>query len=295
MNDWRPLHKDNYPPFTNGRYIEEYFYDFWNKQAFKEKDQFEYIDIFWNSMFHQHGVNATISLVKDYVVEKCKNTNKIVFTVCQWDDNICFGPDKPHNLIVFSSCHYEDVCLPLNTEDVEQKLQGIPRKKFKNKSILCSFIGSITHEVRRRMCDALRGEDFYISSKPWSGSVDGESSKKFIEISQDSKFGLAPRGYGVSSFRFFELMQLGVVPIYIHDGIIGLPYMDIIDYDNFSIVIHINEIDRLKGILESIDEEKYNTMLHEMEKVRLWFTMEGTCEYILQNLRKRVLQNQDPV
>ena len=31
----------------------------------------------------------------------------------------------------------------------------------------------------------------------------------------DSKFALAPRGFGRSSFRFFEIFKLGTIPIYV--------------------------------------------------------------------------------
>jgi hypothetical protein len=290
--DLRPKHRDRYPAFSNGNYIEEYFYEFWQKQQFIEKTQFEYIDIFWNCLFHQVGVEQTVNHVKQMVIERCniaREQGKVVFTICQWDDNICFGSDKPDNLIVYSSCHYDNVILPLNAEDVTQKLIGLPRKPFNEKDILCSFIGCYTHDVRRKIKESLDGKSgFYFIINEWSNPISEQASSALVNMTLRSKFGLAPRGYGVSSFRFFEIMQMGTIPVYVHDGIIGLPFMDILDYKEFAIVIHINDIDTLPDILSAIDEDKYNKMLREMEKVRLWFTMDGTCEYILQNLRSRL-------
>jgi hypothetical protein len=290
--DLQPRHKDKYPAFSNGRYIEEYFFDFWQLQAFTEKNRFVYIDIFWNCLFHQVGIKQTVDYVKNMVIEKCKKAaeeSKIVFTICQWDDNISFGADKPDNLIIYSSCHYDNVILPLNAEDISKKLIGIKRKNFTEKDILCSFVGSNTHNVRDNMRRCLNNvPGFYFHMDAWKDIISDEAANRFIDITMRSKFGLAPRGYGVSSFRFFEIMEMGVIPIYIHDGIIGLPFMDILDYNLFSIVLHINDIYQLPGILNNIDETKYNSMLREMKKVRLWFTMEGTCEYILQDLRSRL-------
>lgn len=112
-------------------------------------------------------------------------------------------------------------------------------------------------------------------------NLDVQSTELFIDSTLRSKFGLAPRGYGASSFRFFEVMKLGTVPVYIHDGDDALPYRDILDYDKFSFTIHISDIHTLCDKLSKITKDKYNEMLQEMEKVRLWFTMDGTCEYIL--------------
>eukprot|EP01035_Chromulina_nebulosa_P017912 gene17912-23532_t len=41
-----------------------------------------------------------------------------------------------------------------------------------------------------------------------------------------TKFNLAPRGYGRSSFRFAESIQMGRVPIFLYDDIPWVPYQD---------------------------------------------------------------------
>lgn len=266
-----------YPKFKNGKYIEEYFFDFWNKLTFRTKEKFLYLDIFWNNIYHLNAGYAdplVQEYLEKYIGEKCEEARlggRIPFTICQWDDGI--QVKKPDNLIVFSMGQSKDVPLPLVSEDTSLTLENTPRLPFEQKDIFCSFLGKNSHPVRKQMADAL-------ASRP-DCVIHLDHHPMFIEVSCRSKFGLAPRGYGASSFRFFELMKLGIVPVYIHDGDDAQPYRDILDYDKFSFTIHISEINTLHDKLKSVTKEQYESMLAEMERVRLWFTMEGTCEYIL--------------
>lgn len=282
--DLKPPYTHHYPPFTNGRYFEEYFSDFWNKSP---KDEFVFIDIYWCAVFHRARVpSLLIPQLRGYIFEKCKEAHKagkIPFTVCQWDDGIMF--DKPPNLVVFSMGQSTDVPLPLISEDITHRLETTPRLCYEDRTILCSFIGSNTFHVRQKMVEALDGrENVVIRMKTWDYKIDTPDADLFVTTTQRSKFGLAPRGYGPSSFRFFEIIKLGVIPVYIHDGDDARPFRDILDYDKFSISVHYEDLDTLYDRLDTITKETYMGMLTELERVRMWFTMEGTCEYILKCL-----------
>lgn len=282
--DLKPKYTHHYPPFTQGRYFEEYFSEFWNKSP---EDGFLFIDIYWCAVFHAAGNPAlVVPILKGHVYEKCKEawrTGKIPFTMCQWDDGIMF--EKPPNLVVFSMGQSKDIALPLISEDVTHRLETTPRLSYEDRTILCSFIGSDTFHVRRKMAKAFEGrENVIIRMKTWDYRVDAPDADMFVTMTQRSKFGLAPRGYGPSSFRFFEIIKLGVIPVYIHDGDDARPFQDILDYDAFSISVHYNDLDTLYDRLNGVSKETYTKMLTELEKVRLWFTMEGTCEYILKRL-----------
>jgi hypothetical protein len=278
--DLKPSYIHHYPPFTHGRYFEEYFSEFWNKRSF---DEFVFIDIHWCAVYHRGG---TPDQIRQHVFQKCKEAwrqGKIPFTVCQWDDGIGF--DKPPNLIVFSMGQSKDVPLPLISEDTTYRLLRTPRLSFDKKNILCSFVGSNTFHVREKMVRALDGlAGVVMHMKNWDYKVESDAADLFVDVTRQSKFGLAPRGYGASSFRFFEVMQLGVIPVYIHDGDDARPFQDILDYSLFSFSVHVSELDTLYERLAAVTEEEYQKMCAELEKVRLWFTMEGTCEYILMNL-----------
>lgn len=283
----KPENHTVYPPFKNGKYMEEYFDEYWKNQTFAEKERFVYLDIYWLNVFFANGMDPkrVIPHITDYIIDICrraKDANKIVFTLCQWDDGICMGDQKPENLIVFSIGQSVDVPLPLIIEDRNRTLRNISKTVLHERTILASFIGTCTHPLRNRMVDALQKEaDIHISLKQnWTIDIPSENINRFVNITRQSRFGLAPRGYGPSSFRFFEIMELGVIPIYIHDDDNALPYREILDYSKFSVSIHINDIDRLADILRDIDDMKYSKMIEEMNKVSYMFLPDEMCNYI---------------
>lgn len=283
--DLKPTTDIVYPPFKNGLYIEEYFDKYWTGLDFPGKDAVVYLDVYWHNVFHLNGGLVKVMSVMrkniEAVCERAAREGKRVFTVCQWDDLFMEGK-KPNNLTVFSVGNTFTVPLPLMVEDRRYTLQRQARIPFDKKTLLCSFVGSATHPVRHRVVEVFRDVSAAAirMRTGWNIQVPMDHCREFIELSQQSKFGLAPRGYGPSSFRFFELMEMGVVPVYIHDGENALPYQEFLDYSRFSVVIHVNDLSGLPGRLAAIGKEDYERMLIEMERVRPWFSMEGMCDYI---------------
>jgi hypothetical protein len=156
-------------------------------------------------------------------------------------------------------------------------------KSFSEREILCSFVGCTTHKVRNKCVDILSkvaGFDFTIPEKGWTTAVEKPNQDIFIEKTLNSKFALAPRGYGKSSFRFFEIFQLGCIPVYVWDDVEWLPYKDILDYSKFCISVNESDIARLPEIFGQIDETKYNEMRAEYTKIKHMFELEFMCKYI---------------
>ena len=106
----------------------------------------------------------------------------------------------------------------------------------------------------------------------------------FIETTINSKFALAPRGYGRTSFRFFECFQLGTIPIYIWNDINWLPFQNKIDYKKLCIVIHVSELNNLYSKLISINDDEYNKMFTYYEEVKYLFTLEGMSNEIIKEI-----------
>jgi hypothetical protein len=194
----------------------------------------------------------------------------------------------PENTIVYGACSGH-IPLPLIYQDINHTLMHLPKKTFHEKNILCSFVGNITSNfvqpnVRQIMFDVLSGPFKMINSGGWSASVKNDLQKLFIETTIDSKFALAPRGYGRSSFRFFECFLLGTIPIYIWNDINWLPFQDTIDYSKLCIVIHISQINDLETILLNIDEQQYKAMWNYYNTIRSLFELEGMSQKIIQSL-----------
>ena len=97
---------------------------------------------------------------------------------------------------------------------------------------------------------------------------------------------MAPRGYGRGSFRFYEIIQLGAIPIYIWDDIEWLPYKSLIDYSQFAISINIKNLDQLPNMINDIiNTGKYKTMIENLEKIinDNVFSLDYMCNYIITN------------
>jgi hypothetical protein len=287
----RPSTTVNYPPFKDGRYFEEYFHDFYTSTDFTRKERFVLIDVFWHNMFNTYGVPLSVAAITPAVIAACKAAaehGQTPFTICQWDDGPCLGAAKPDNLVVFSLGQAKDVALPLIVEDRASKLLSIPRVPLHEKTILCSFVGTITHTARAKMHQELEGVagfEFHTAST-WTAAVPDDKAALFVQVTRSSRFALAPRGYGPSSFRFWEALQLGTVPVYVHDDTFALPFTDVIDYASFAICVHINDITTLPARLAAISDDEYESMVKAGHAaITSDFTMLGTCQHVV-----RVLQ-----
>lgn len=272
-----------YPPFMHGLYLEEYCVRRYTAENPILKRT--YIPLKWTNFQIHRDYNKQRHILQKALniwVHKNPNPNGY-FTIVQHDD----GPtlSLPKNTIIYGACggSYK---IPLIYEDVNNRLINMKRKTFSEKEILCSFIGTLTHNVRCQMQKALTGKPgFHLNAhKTWNINVSSSNQDIFINNTINSKFALAPRGYGRSSFRFFEIFQLGSIPIYIWDDIEWLPYKDKIDYNKFCISIHISQIDTLEQLLHSIDEVKYNQMLEEYETVKHMFAYEYMYNYIMEHV-----------
>jgi hypothetical protein len=135
------------------------------------------------------------------------------------------------------------------------------------------------------MCKYLRDKSEYIlGSGSWTPNVQMSDFQKFVDITSSSKFGLAPRGYGKSSFRLYEIMQLGTVPVYISDDFY-LPWSDELDWSEFCVLIDEDNLRDVDSILKSISESDYQKLLDNGKKVyNEYFTLEGMFQNIIKRL-----------
>ena len=283
---FRPATSHVYPPFKNGRYMEEYVYDYIQANKNKIESDYVYIPIFWTNLQNhpgfsnqKHNYETLLSISLKKLPEHTQ-----FFTIIQHDD----GPQLtlPKNTIIFGACT-GTIPLPLIYEDMTNRLLNVERTN--DKIMLASFIGTLTHKVRVILKQELISKaDIKLITKPhneWANNIETSAAEIFIEITLQSKFCLAPRGYGRSSFRFFEAMLLDCVPVYVWDDIEWLPYKDVLDYSKFAISIHSNDIGQVYEILKSISNENYQSMVEELKRVRHHFTLEGMSEYIINKIK----------
>ena len=287
--------KDTYPPFKNGLYLEEYFFRYFYKNTESDKDnntrcaKRKYIPIIWTNFqiepWFQEKKQEMQSLLNLWI--KNNPSEHGYFTVVQHDD----GPllHLPKNTVVYGACS-GDIPIPLIYEDINNTLVNTHKVPFTKKTVLCSFVGNITNNpnqsainVRQVMFDTLQGNPQFLitNSGGWTAKVNDVSRRKFINFTRLSKFALAPRGYGRSSFRFFECFQLGTIPVYLWNDIEWLPFSNIIDYNRLCISLHVSKIRELEQKLLAVTEEQYNEMFEYYHQVKHLFSLEGMSKQIM--------------
>ncbi|MEM9213306.1 MAG: exostosin family protein [Cyanobacteria bacterium P01_F01_bin.150] len=155
-------------------------------------------------------------------------------------------------------------------------------KPLDNARYLYSFVGNVSNykTIREKVINLQHPRGFVKDNSSYKTSLEST----YVEIMHDSKFILCPRGISPSSFRVFETMRSGRVPVIISDEwypLIG------IDWEEFSVRISEKDIHLIPDILESLEDK--SEMMGQTAR-EIWekkFSLEGgfdwiinTCNYI---------------
>jgi len=280
---WKPSTEMIYPHFKNGLYLEEYFSKYYHEHESKfELAGWRYIDIFWTNLYCNkmfYNVSYSQTEIQEYIDNVYPtNANMQYFTIVQFDDGVL--QKLPKGTVVFSAGGVGDLPLPLIYEDITNSLSSFPKLKFAEKSLVCSFVGRLTHKIRETIYNQFKDDPKYVFYIGFDTNI-------FKDLTVKSKFAFAPRGYGRSSFRFWEVYLLGTIPVYIYDDIKWLPYQDIINYSKIAVVLREDELDQLDRILMRYvnNVDLYQEMWDEYAKVAKYFTLEGMCDRIYDHVR----------
>ncbi|MFC1548566.1 exostosin family protein [Candidatus Omnitrophota bacterium] len=257
-----------------GPWIENYFYGFWcrNKRSLLEAREIVriYVPIFWTDYYIRHDRFHPNEDLQAFIDNNI-SPDKKYFTVVQNADGII--ENLPDNVLIFAAGGVGDVPIPL--------LKGeLQLKKEVKRDIRVSFMGSMGHDIRKRMYDVLKNIEGYYFGK---GTMND-----FIDITSRSLFALCPRGYGRTSYKLYEALALGSIPVYIWDDIEWLPYRDRLDWDDFSISINIRDIEKLPAIIDGHTPDMIKNKQDKIKEIyNEYFTMEGVCGNIVRILKER--------
>ncbi len=267
----------HYPAHSDGHEVEQDFFEFLlkNKDLLTDNHleaDWHYLPAYWTRwhVTHDYG-QAGLSELQQEVNRQIVDDSR-TFTICQYDD----GPlVNLGSATVFLASRKSDT-------GIDIPLLSTPHKKpfFKpSKKYLASFIGRIsTHTIRDDMFTELRNrKDVYI--------FDGhKTTDYFIKQTISSDIALCPRGYGGSSFRFFEAMNLGVPPFLIGD-IDTRPFKKWINWDEIS--FYAKSALELNGILDSISTNELRSMGKRVSAVyKAKFAFQKWCSYVLKELEE---------
>lgn len=144
--------------------------------------------------------------------------------------------------------------------------------------LLFSFMGAATSPIRktlfRQQLFVGRTDTFIENTSSWSNwdsssSVRTERTKHYAEILARSKFVLCPRGVGTTTYRLFETMQMGRVPIIIADEWVQPKGPE---WSLFSIQVPENKIAQIPDLLREYHERYEDMGKKAREAWEEWFS-----------------------
>lgn len=204
----KPMQFSRYPS-DNAVTFERWYMENWSL-----KDDLEriYLPIQWTALYCNNGYgSATILHTIQRYIDSLDATKKY-YTIVQYDDGILNDVSRLDIKVIACSVK-SDFSIPLLC--TPHKFNFTPGA-FK-KDIYATFIGNLTHPLRANLVKQLEGkEDYYISTKQ-------HDLREYCKIFARSKYVLCPRGYGLSSFRIQEAIDMQAIPVYISDEFI-FPY-----------------------------------------------------------------------
>jgi len=256
-----------YPP-GNFKVFEEFFLE----KFLDEKPELDitYLPIQWTCFYiSRNYCQSSMEDLQDFL-DKLPRDRKY-FTICQWDDGIR-NDLKDLDIIKFSSGGVGDYPIPLINQPHD--------KQIREKDIFASFVGVIggRHKIREYLREKYSGVDGYYINE-------SQGFDSFKEILERSIFSLCPRGYGKTSFRINESLNLGSIPVYIYDEP-WIPFEDELNFEDYGVLLHQSKLDDLDNILKSIDKEKINNLLKKGSEVyNEYFSYRGCYNKIINKIK----------
>lgn len=200
--------------------------------------------------------------------------NVIYLAISQGDVGLGkIGTSLP-NILVLSAGGYGHVPIPL----VKGEIMETPVPSQYSQDI--AFFGTVRQASRPQMLEEINkvANSVGLSFKTGSGPT-------WKDDMQQTKFNLAPRGYGRSSFRFAESIQMGRIPAFLYDDHPWVPYRGTnIDIDTYGFIggktASMDNLTELVHEMANITQDEYNIKLHQLDAVRYYFTYAGIMHQI---------------
>ena len=152
-------------------------------------------------------------------------------------------------------------------------------------SLLFSYMGRRCHPVRDRILK-LKHHRAYIEDTTgldFFGDSNDELLKRkhhYASVVRDSKFILCPRGGGLASFRLFETLAAGRVPVIISDG--WVPPVGPI-WDQVAVRVRESQTEQVASIIESRENE-FETMARNARSAwEQWFAPDVLFHRMIEN------------
>jgi hypothetical protein len=146
-----------------------------------------------------------------------------------------------------------------------------------SRTIKCTYRGSNTHKCRTKLLHVNR-PDYSLHDATHSN---GLTKSDYLAELDNSIHVLCPRGHGLASFRLYESMARGCLPVIISDG--WLPPKGI-DWDRFCTFVKESDVKYLPNHLNYSGEELLNRQLYLQQAVTTYLAPNVRMNYFLKQI-----------
>ena len=288
FSDFRIERDDaKYPPYHDGPHLEEHFVAKYFNEFKKTDNKRLFLPIHWTAVFNHRVSEGLGPSTENYALRQ--KLFKIISTLPQDLEyfTVSTHDDAPQGNFPVNTKHFYAggnstigtdaiplVCSPLKYDNDPQKL------------VFCSFVGSATNQLRNNLLQHFHNKDGYVvNAFHWRPDVTLDQQELFLECTARSRFAFCPRGYGATSYRLYEAMQLGAVPIYYSDKHL-LPWSEDLNWNDFCIVVSAaTNFDDLDSYLKNMKESEVRKM---QDKIREVYPLYFTIPAVYNEINKRI-------
>ena len=223
--------------------------------------------IFVQWIENDHATRGTYNTLFDDL-KRVLRRNVIYVIVSQANEGVYQLIDDFPNILMLSSGGFGHIPLPLIKGDLARL--DLPQYF----SIDIGFFGDVTHGGRTELFAELdRWTSDFIVRK-------GKSSH-WVEDMGKTKFNLAPAGFGPTSFRLAEIIQLERLPVYLYFDRQWLPYEGTdIAVEKLGYVGSVQNIRDLVQTLRNSSDNIIQEKLKSVKAARRYYTYGGLLEQI---------------
>jgi hypothetical protein len=251
-----------------------------NNNTFKNLDNNDIINIVeytdvknCDFIYYPHKIHKNTNI--DNLIELSETYNKKILLFYNDDDETVFNFK---NSILFRTSMFKNnkpenyFSVPAFCNDLKKEEDFFLRKKETSPTI--GFCGAITHPIRQTIIDEINktelNKNFIIRDSFWGGNVWGHQVRsEYIQNTLNSDIVICLRGSGNFSYRFYETMCLGRIPLIVDTDLV-LPFEEFISCENLILKIKKEDIKNLYQIINDFWEKIEDYENYQKDIISFW-------------------------
>ena len=251
-----------------------------------------YLPIYWHYVWWTIHGQKDKQLILDVrnAVENIYNgldpTLRYFTVTCGVHCNENLYPILPSNVEIYCGGYNDGECdnlwhaIPYYKNQWPRRRDELPKDIFCFYPMTGDYQGKVRDQLNKLLtCNEYKGFSHQIFSTCRIYSFD-----LYAELLNRSKFVLCPRGTNPGTFRFYEAMECGAIPVYISNQFI-LPYQDEVNWDDCCVRITPDQMKNIPEILSSISDDRQARM---RKAISSFVSQYLTYEKMYKNIIKHV-------